>query len=887
VKGKALLFTFLIPLVLAGIYLGYNYWTNQKSVAVWDLVPSSAVAVYQQGNCTACVDSVQHSPISTLIAAALLHKEKADTALINRTLQLAEAALLVSVHKTTRTRFDAVFYLKTDLASRLLVNLENDLKKRSQNFLSRNRILNGITIKELAIGKTVLTWVELEGFSVISLTPILVEDVIRTAQTGAENSFKKSIQNIATLPTTKNDGGDIFLKLNEFVGIGAAFTSDVKHTLLMGKATVLDVKKSLGTLVLNGFTNVDSTDRLSVLSFFQEQSPVPFELKNYISNDAQFVFSLGFSDGVALGKRLQKVQKKSRLDSARLLYKLTAQTIERLYATIGNEVAVFSLETAINRSSKLLLIKTKEPAYWEQTFTALSEITKADTVFVENFSEYVIKKMVTPGLVDLLLPTLVGDFSEIYFTQIGSLFLLSEDIIALKTELEHIDQENTWGKSVDKNRFLETTLLESNVNFYVDPSKIEKLLSEELNNEWKIFFLEHRPVYKSLHLIAIQFSHLNENFYTHLNLAFSEKREQTKNASQTAAIVVSLTSKIASKPISVKNHTDKKFEILLQDSAHVLYLIGNKGEVLWQKKLDGAVKGKIDQIDFFANGKLQYVVTTEQNIYVIDRLGNYVHPFPKSLTSTTNQLRVIDYDHSRKYRFLLTDTKGVLRMMDMQGHYLDGWKELDTKGELLATARHHRVGKDYLSVLQKKGLFALYNRRGETIKNFPIDLKGRPLGDYYLQMGDRSEKPHFVFVLAEGYRIQIGLNGEEISRETLVKPSTDTNFRLEQEVNEKSYVIVRQSGKNLAILNDKLEEVLINEFIGLSAVDVHFYDFGSGNVFYSLVDKDQELGYVYNGEGKLLSVKPYDCTAATLMWEESQLKVAIAYRSMLRITTLE
>jgi len=887
VKGKALLFTVLIPLVLGGIYWGYYEFVNRKSVAVWDLVPSSAIAVYQPGNCATCADSVEQTPIRSLIYAGFQHDEKPDTALTNTFLRLTKNALLVSMHKTTRAHFDVVYYMELKMADKLWASLESDFKKRAQNFSIRNRVLNGVTIRELVSSKTMVTWVDIEGFSVMSLTPMLVEDVIRNVQANDGKSFKKSIIDIAALPTVKNDGGDIFLKLNEFVSAGALFTNSANGIVLLGSATVLDVKKSAETLVLNGFTSVDSADRLSMLSFFQEQSPMPFELKKYISNDAQYVLSLGISDGVAFGKRLQSLHKKSRLDSARLIFKLNTQTIEKLYENIGSEIAVFSLEASVNRSSNLLLLNTKGFDFWQQTLDGLAEMTKADTVFVERFSEYTIKGIAAPGLIDLLLPTLVNDFDEVYYTQIGTLFLMSDDVVALKTELEHIDQENTWGKSVDKNRFLETTLLESNISFYVDPTKTEKLLLDGLNTEWRIFFLEHRSLYRSFNLSAVQFSHLNKNFYTHVNLTFSERKKLERNMQQGAEVVVSLTNGIASKPFVVKNHSEKKFEILLQDSAHTLYLIGKKGEVLWQKKLDGFVRGEIKQIDFFANGKLQYLIATEQNLYVMDRLGNSVDPFPIKLSSNTDHLRVVDYDHSKKYRFLLADKKGVLRMMDMQGEYLEGWKGLSTGNELLAAPRHYRIGKDYLSALQKNGLFTLYNRRGETIKDFPFDLKGRPGGDYYLQAGDKNEKPHFVFVLTEGFRVKIGLNGEEISRETLVKPSTNTNFKLEQEKNEKSYAIVRQDNKSLTILNNELQEIVLNEFIGLSAVDVGFYDFGSGNVFYTLVDKDQDLGYVYNGEGKLLNTQPYECNSMSLVWEQNQGKMAITYGSTLRITTLE
>jgi hypothetical protein len=887
VKGKAFVITFLILLSTAGAYWVYTEYVDQKSLTMWDLVPSSAVAVYDKGKCEECADSVLKTPMHSLVSIGLLSNYKNDSSVTNSLRKLTRQASLVSMHKTTWSRFDVVYYLEKLNAEKVWINLENGFKKRSAKFSIRNRVLNGVSIRELTLGTSIITWADIEDFRVISMTPILVEDVIRTTQDEIGKSFKNWMTGVGSISTVKSDGGDVFFKLNEFVGSASLFTNS-PSALLLGNATVLDVKKVDQSLVLNGFTDVDSSDHQSLLSFFQEQDPVPFELKKYVSNDAHYMLNLGISDGVAFGKRLRTVLPRVKQDSLSAKLRLTKATVARLFETIGTEVGLFSMESPGSASSRLLLINTKGFDFWQQTFDGLAERTKVDTFFVEQFSEYTIKKISTSGLVEFLFPTIIEDFDAVYYTQAGATFMLAGDIVALKMALEHIDQENTWGKSVEKNRFLETTLLESNVSFYADPAKTEKLLLDGLNEEWKKSFIENRSLYRNLNFSAVQFSHLNDNFYTHANLTFSKRRVVNKEISSHTELVVSLSSGIFSAPIVVKNHNDKKFEILLQDSTQTLYLINKGGEIAWQRKLDGLIQGDVEQIDFFANGKLQYLMATDKSVYIIDRLGNSVNPFPTALNFIPEHLYAVDYDHSKKYRFLFADKKGVLRMMDMQSQFLDGWKELNTGSELLSKPRHHRIaGKDYVSVLQKNGLFVLYSRRGELLKNFPVDLKGRPRGDYYLRAGDRNEKPHFVFVLAEGLRVKLDLNGKEISRETMVKPLLDTNFKLVKEEKEKAYVIVQQDNKNLAIINDQLQTIVTNDFVGLNSVEVAYYDFGAGHVFYTVVDSDQDLGYVYDGEGKLLNVQPFECHSMSLVWEQNQVRVAVTYGSSLRISSLQ
>ena len=47
---------------------------------------------------------------------------------------------------------------------------------------------------------------------------------------------------------------------------------------------------------------------------------------------------------------------------------------------------------------------------------------------------------------------------------LGNTIFIGEDLDELKRYLDDIDKEDTWGKSVAQNQYLESTLLESNVS---------------------------------------------------------------------------------------------------------------------------------------------------------------------------------------------------------------------------------------------------------------------------------------------------------------------------------------------------------------------------------------------------------------------------------------
>ena len=139
-------------------------------------------------------------------------------------------------------------------------------------------------------------------------------------------------------------------------------------------------------------------------------------------------------------------------------------------------------------------------------------------------------------------------------------------------------------------------------------------------------------------------------------------------------LVTTFPTVLRGQPFVVRSHVDKSLEVLVQDSLNQIHLVSSNGSVLWSMQMDGPLIGELFQVDYYKNGKLQYLFATEGKLHIIDRLGNYVPPFP--VTTQANDieyLSLVDYDHSRNYRFLITDASGKIWMYDKQGTNLEGW----------------------------------------------------------------------------------------------------------------------------------------------------------------------------------------------------------------------
>jgi len=177
---------------------------------------------------------------------------------------------------------------------------------------------------------------------------------------------------------------------------------------------------------------------------------------------------------------------------------------------------------------------------------------------------------------------------------------------------------------------------------------------------------------------------------------------------------IKLDKALLSPPQFVKNHITKQKEIVVQDINNNLYLISNKGKILWKKQLKSAILGKIEQIDIYKNGRLQLVFVTQNKLYVLDRNGKEVKPFPlKFKDDITQPLAVFDYDKRKKYRFLVTQGKDVL-MYDSKGKTVKGFAFKSAKNTIISQPKHLRIGtKDYITLKTKNKLYIL-DRLGKT-----------------------------------------------------------------------------------------------------------------------------------------------------------------------------
>jgi hypothetical protein len=856
-KKAPVLITAAIVLLVVGGFFIYEKFLVTKPLNAWDIVPADAVLVYEKDNCETCVEALTKSQVFRIVEQALFYHESIPDTLEARLRDafLNNTALLVSLHPIKKDDFDFVAYFPLAVSDLF----------GSMGFTKRSREFSSIMIDEYKNGNIAMSVATIENVQVISLTPFLIEDVIRTYKEKSRSGFRSRITTLQSFSRIRDDGGNLYVNFKNFSELLSLFSqSSSTPNIVLGTAASLDIKTNENNIVLNGFS-VDSADaRKNLLSVFKYQSPVAFGLKHMVPTRVSSLTSYGVSDGSRFYSELSSFVRQRRPRMLDSLNQITAESrvdLRKLYSTLGDEFAVSVVESS-SGFAKIALIETTDPQHWTASLGLLAKKYSMDTIFFERYSDFEIREVPVARFAEKLLWPFVQGFKNNFYVRHGNVILFGDNLEELKHYLDDIEDEDTWGKSVSQNQFLETTLLESNVSLYVNMDRIWNMLARKLNPRWQQFVRDNRSLLYALQMSSFQFSHLNNTYYTNIQFTYSDEKVVAGSRNRKDRIVTNFDRGIA-KLYAVKSHVTRGDEVLLQDSVNDLSLVGSDGTVLWKLPIGDKIVSDVSQVDFFRNGKLQYFFATQDAIHVIDRLGNYVEPYPLFLPNVKiDYVSIIDYDNSRKYRFLVADVDGKLWMYDKDGANLDGWKPNALGGPLAMSSRHHRInGKDYIFAALKSGKVFLMNRRGEDLRKFPINSEAIPSGDFFVERGSTLADSYFVLVSSDGFRVRINPEGKIQSRETLPKNSIASTFSLVNEKSNKSYLILQQDGRLLTLTDPSGRKILSTSMGLVNPSDVKFYDFGAGNVFITITEKLQALSYVFDGQGNLLTTPPIQTSA--------------------------
>ena len=445
-----------------------------------------------------------------------------------------------------------------------------------------------------------------------------------------------------------------------------------------------------------------------------------------------------------------------------------------------------------------------------------------------------------------------------YYAIVQDLVLVSSSAEAIRQSLSSHADELTMGQSVQERGFYEQLVQDT---YYT---------SIYAYNGWK------SKTGGLLSRLVYQANSFSNGLLISGQMDFEEDKRLANESSKPGAKLLAntfLDADAISKATVMTNHIDQSKELIIQDDLNQVYQISKEGGVNWKRTISGVLAAPVVQVDYYDNRKLQYLLLTDSLIHLIDRNGKEVEGFPQAhgITEEINGLRVIDYDNTKRYRFLIEAGRGKVYLLNKNIEPLEGWSPRNLDAVLPNSPEHARIaGKDFFWVAERSNRLLMLNRRGEYYPGFPFEKNFRFSGDTYLSRRPSFRESYFVALSHKGLLIEVNLLGELQREEQLFRTNESTLFQLVNDRLGKGYLILRNEEDHTVFLNEDYEELFqMEEAIG-AEVEVSFYRFKGGAETVMIWDKLEESVRLYNLRGQLIGQLTSSSFSPSLMYYRNQ-----------------
>lgn len=166
-----------------------------------------------------------------------------------------------------------------------------------------------------------------------------------------------------------------------------------------------------------------------------------------------------------------------------------------------------------------------------------------------------------------------------------------------------------------------------------------------------------------------------------IDLSFSlDRTAVTKMKVSEASAVRDTSVTVPEGPFKVRNCLTGQMNTLYQNSHLSICLRDENGKDLWGVPFKEKFCGFVQEIDYFNNGKIQFLFAAGSKLYLIDRLGRFVSGFPVDLGKKIAVGPVAyDFTGAKGYTAMVLFKDNSVGYMDLHGKIAPQWKGISTE----------------------------------------------------------------------------------------------------------------------------------------------------------------------------------------------------------------
>ena len=607
------------------------------------------------------------------------------------------------------------------------------------------------------------------GLILVSPSGILLEEAIR--QLDQQNDIILGSGFIKVSETAgQNVEANIFINYRIFPKMLSMLLNE-KHKASMEEFTYfadwgeLDASIREDVILFNGFSTTDKSSD-DYLNIFLNQQPQKIEIEKVIPDQVAAFLIFSIHDLQRFRKQYKEYLKEHGLlenyqaetNAVNELYDIDLE--EMFYSIMDNEAGVIitDVKNYDRDQNTFLILKTLSKNQARDiimeiiTKAASKEKTNSQDFIVDyqidNETEIRIYRMPVPYLGSKLLGKIFDGIQNQYCTFYDNYLVFGNSIQALAKYVHTNLIQNNLSSDLEFNKTSNFMSSRANIYYYMDISRSLDLIQRYLNDKGSAKIDENRDHFKNFRALAVQITNESDLFYYNIFLNYS-----SDGINEPVTVWESrLDNPFNIKPKILINHNTQEKEIFLQDIDHFIYLMNSSGRILWKLKLEGPILSDVFQIDYFNNGKLQYLFNTKTRIHLIDRNGNYVEKYPITLRgSATNGLALFDYENNKDYRIFIATEDRDIYGYNKEGQILKGWSPDKTEQILNRPLHHYRLAeKDYIVYADNYSIYML-NRKGEIRSNVKVHFPVSQNNDFRMDFNSPGIKPRLAITDTSGH----------------------------------------------------------------------------------------------------------------------------------------
>jgi len=749
---------------------------------------------------------------------------------------------------------DSIVGVETLILSRTKTNINfNSIRGWLSSALGRGYALldiagvsNGFKVVS-AINNSTSYFTSVNGVFIYSSSVDLLIKAIETF----EGKLNKLTEDLSFVKIKQTSGAKVhartYVQYNEISKLIGPFISPEKRNALQWISnfadwTEVDILIKNNELIFSGFS-ISTTDN-NYLTSFEGQQPVKMKALNVVPYNANTVAWLGITDFKRYFNKINAESVSNDITS-KLNY-----DVNELVKVVGDEIVFASNANSIMALSanSWVIVKTRDS---KKAASVLKQIAvNTGSKNVSKHKEYRIRKINNTSFIKDVFGDAFAIIKNNYYTFVGDYAVFANSERSLINLVNYFDTGKTLDLNDNFKVFSDNISSQSNMLLYIKPVDMTGLFNEYFAADVVKHLIIDEKVISSFQGIAMQISADNQfsftNYYVKYSAAYHEEN--------LAVWKVKVDEEIVWGPYLVFDHNTKKQNIIVFDSRSNMYLINADGSILWKKMLNKVPISDIYEVDYYKNGKIQYLFNTADYIYLIDKKGRNVSGYPKKLYSNaTNGIAVFDYLNNRDYRLLLAQSDKRIYNYTIKGNEVKGWSHLRMQNIVVEPVTRLLANKkDYLIITDIDNEIKIVNRKGKRRIKLLGNLNKAKNSDYYV---NRTNSKGIIITTDEkGQLVYISSSGK--LRYTDFGDFSANHFFLYEDFNgdnSKDFIFI--DSDNLVVYDRFKKELFSYQFGSEITIAPKFFTFGKKQHVLGVVADKERTIYLFDNDGNIIISK--------------------------------